>query len=197
MNASSSCRRYLSVWLRWLATERLTRARSSAPAEDSPLVVAAEVKSAQRLTAVNDAAARLGLKAGMALADARAMYPAIAVARADPEADRNLLEAIADWCDRYTPLVGLDPQNLFDGAGLMFDITGCAHLFGGETALCRDIVQRLATQGLRAHVAVADTVGCAWAVARYAQAGEGAGRVCGPVVPSEQTQDVLLPLPLA
>src|SRR5215208_7531511 len=185
MNASSSCRRYLSVWLRWLATERLTRARSSAPAEDSPLVVAAEVKSAQRLTAVNDAAARLGLKAGMALADARAMYPTIAVAEADPEADRNLLEAIADWCDRYTPLVGLDPKDLFDGAGLMFDIAGCAHLFGGEMALCRDIVQRLAAQGLRARVAVADTVGCAWAVARY-------GTVS--IVPSEQTQEVLLPL---
>ena len=99
----------------------------------------------------------------MALADARAMYPAIAVVEADPEADRNLLEAIADWCDRYTPLVGLDPPD-----GLMFDITGCAHLFGGEAALCGDIVRRLAAQGFHARVAVADTVGCAWAVARYA-----------------------------
>src|SRR3954470_15787871 len=196
-NASLSRRRYLSVWLRRLATDRLTRIRSSAPAENAPLVIAAEVKSALRLSAVNDAAARLGLKAGMSLADARAMYPTIAVAEADPEADRNLLEAIADWCDRYTPLVGLDRPSLFDGAGLMFDITGCAHLFGGEAALCRDIVQRLAAQGFHARVAVADTVGCAWAVARYAQAGEGAGRVCGPVVPSEQTQEVLLPLPLA
>jgi protein ImuB len=229
------------VWLRRLATDRLTRIRSSAPAENAPLVIAAEVKSALRLSAVNDAAARLGLKAGMALADARAMYPTIAVAEADPEADRNLLEAIADWCDRYTPLVGLDPPD-----GLLFDITGCAHLFGGEAALCRDIVQRLAAQDFHARVAVADTVGCSWAVARYAEylppsesavsnvicggatafppplrgrdreggtsgfnlrghpsphpspsRGEGAGRVCGPAVPSEQTQDVLLPLPLA
>src|SRR4051812_41179823 len=187
-NASSSRRRYLSVWLRRLATDRLTRIRSSAPAENAPLVIAAEVKSALRLSAVNDAAARLGLKAGMALADARAMYPTIAVAEADPEADSNLLEAVADWCDRYTPLVGLDPRNLFDGAGLMFDITGCAHLFGGEAALCRDIVRRLAAQGLRARVAVADTVGCAWAVARHTAVS---------LVPSEQMQDVLLPLPLA
>ena len=139
------------------------RARSSAPAENAPLVVAEEVKSALRLAAVNDAAARLGLKPGMALADARAMYPAIAVAEADPEADRDLLDAIADWCDRYTPLVGLDPPD-----GLMFDITGCAHLFGGEAALGRDLVRRLAAQGFHARVAVADTVGCAWAVARYA-----------------------------
>src|SRR3954468_11793179 len=181
-NASSSRRRYLSVWLRRLATDRLTRIRSSAPAENAPLVIAAEVKSALRLSAINDAAARLGLKAGMALADARAMYPAIAVAEADPEADRNLLEAVADWCDRYTPLVGLDPPD-----GLLFDITGCAHLFGGEAALCRDIVQRLAAQGFHARVAVADTVGCAWAVARYVET----------TVRSHQTREILFPLPLA
>jgi protein ImuB len=191
MNAASSRRRYLSVWLRRLATDRLTRCHSSAPVEKTPLVVAAEAKSAQRLAAVNDAAARLGLKPGMALADARAMYPAMAVAEADPEADRNLLEAIADWCDRYTPLVGLDPPDLFDGAGLMFDITGCAHLFGGEAALCDDIVRRLAAQGLHARVAVADTVGCAWAVARFARVEVVV------VVPSNQTQEILLPLPLA
>jgi protein ImuB len=135
----------------------------SAPAENAPLVVVEEIKSALRLAAVNDAAARLGLKPGLALADARAMYPTIAVVKADPEADRNLLEAIADWCDRYTPLVGLDPPD-----GLMFDITGCAHLFGGEAALGRDIIRRLSAQGFHVRIAVADTVGCAWAVARYA-----------------------------
>ena len=67
-----------------------------------------------------------------------------------------LLEAVADWCDRYTPLVGLDPPD-----GLMLDISGCAHLFGGEAALGRDIVRRLAAQGFHARVAIADTVGCA------------------------------------
>jgi protein ImuB len=137
---------------------------------------------ALRLVAVNDAAARLGLKPGMALADARAMYPGIAVADADPHADRRLLEAIADWCDRYTPLIGLDLPD-----GLVLDVTGCAHLFGGEAALCRDIVRRLAVQGLKARAAVANTVGCAWAVARH-------GSI--EVVPSEQTEGGLLPLPL-
>ena len=133
-------RRYLSVWLRRLSTDRIER-RLSAPA-DGPRVVVASIKSAQRIVALNDAAARLGLKPGMALADARAMYPALPVADADAEADRRLLEAIADWCDRYTPLVGLDPPD-----GLVLDITGCAHLFGGEAALARDLVMRLARQG--------------------------------------------------
>src|SRR5215468_3761534 len=103
----SSRRRYLSVWLRRLTTDRMMR--SLPDLADAPLVVTSEVKSALRLTALNDAAARLGLKPGMALVDARAMYPGLTAQDADPHADRRLLEAIADWCDRYTPLVGLDP----------------------------------------------------------------------------------------
>ncbi|HEY7301234.1 MAG TPA: DNA polymerase Y family protein [Xanthobacteraceae bacterium] len=179
--AASSRRRYLSVWLRRLATDRIARCASHASV-DAPLVVAAEIKSALRLAAINDAAARLGLKPDMALADARAMYPAIAVADADPHADRRLLEAIADWCDRYTPLIGLDPPD-----GLLLDVTGCAHLFGGEGPFCRDIVRCLAAQGFHARVAIADTVGCAWAVARH-----GSIEVVSP----EQTEAVLLALPL-
>jgi protein ImuB len=164
--------------MRRLATDRIAK---RVPPE--ALVIAAPVKGALRLSAVNDAAAALGLKAGMALADARAMFPQIAVADADERADFALLEAIADWCDRYTPLVGLDPPD-----GLILDVTGCAHLFGGEAALAGDLVRRLAMQGYRARVAVADTVGCAWAVARFGK---------DIIVSSSETLDAIAPLPLA
>jgi protein ImuB len=163
MSALSS-RRYLALWLRRLSTDRIER-RLPGPA-DGPRVVIAAIQQAQRIVALNDAAAALGVKRDMALADARARYPSLPVAEADTEADRRLLEAIADWCDRYTPLVGLDPPD-----GLVLDITGCAHLFGGEAALARDLVTRLASQGFAACAAVADTVGCAWALARYGSAG--------------------------
>jgi protein ImuB len=119
----------------------------------------------------------------MGLADARAMYPSLPVVEADPEADRRFLEAITDWCDRYTPLVGLDPPD-----GLLLDVAGCAHLFGGEAALARDLVMRLARQGLRARAAIADTVGCAWGVARYGKPG---------IVPHGETRAAVLPLPIA
>ena len=168
------------MWLRRLATDRIAN-RSSAPAD--ALIIAGPVRGALRLTAVNDAAAALRLKAGMPLADARAMYPAIAVADADEAADRRLLEAIADWCDRYTPLVGLDPPD-----GLVLDVTGCAHLFGGEAALCRDLTRRLVEYGYQARVAVAATVGCAWAAARFAET---------MIVPSGEERETLSPLPLA
>ena len=175
------------------------------------------MKGALRLSAVNDAAAQLGLVPGLALADARARYPRIAVADADPAVDARTLAAIADWCDRYTPLVGLDPPD-----GLLLDITGCAHLFGGEEAMCRDVVERLARHGFHARAAVADTVGCAWAVARY---GDPVipGKAASPesitamehgfrapaigryrndgerifIVSSNDTREVLIPLPLA
>lgn len=187
MNAPSM-RRYLSVWLRRLSTDRIER-RLPVHAE-GPRAVVASVKSAQRITALNDAAARLGLKPGMALADARAMYPSLPVADADPAADRGLLEAIADWCDRYTPLVGLDPPD-----GLLLDITGCAHLFGGEAALVRDLVTRLERQGFAARAAIADTVGCASAVARYGTNTQFAESVF--IVPRGQIEAALLPLPVA
>ncbi len=132
---------------------------------------------------MSDAAQRLGLRTNMPLADARAMHPGLAVAPADEAADRQTLESIADWCDRYTPLVGLDLPD-----GLILDITGCAHLFGGEAALGRDLLARLATQGFHARAAVADTVGCAWAVAHYGEAG---------LVAPQRMRAALMPLPTA
>ena len=151
--------------------------------DKTPLIVVEPVNSALRICAVNDAAAALGLKIGIPLADARAMFPAIKAHDADRQADWTLLEAVADWCSRYTPLVGLDAPD-----GLMLDISGCAHLFGGEGALAHDLLARLKKQGLCAEIGLADTVGCAWAVARYGET---------KLAPKGAASDFLLPLPLA
>jgi protein ImuB len=175
-------RRYLSAWLRRLPTDRILRKRA-VQAEPAPLAIIGELKSAQRIMALNDAAAALGLKVGMALADARAMYPGLETADADFDADRALLEKIADWCERYTPLVGLDPPD-----GIIFDITGCAHLFGGERELCRDLNRQLTAHGFQIRLAVADTAGGAWAVAHYGKQAGG---------PANEIGDVLLSLPVA
>jgi protein ImuB len=187
MSVSSHRRRYLSVWLRRLTTDRIARA-SSVPLDQTPLTVVASIKNALALVAMNDAAARLGLTAGMALADAKAMYPTLLVADADARADHRLLTAIADWGDRYTPLIGLDPPD-----GLTLDITGCAHLFGGEAALGNDIMQRLAGLGFAARAAIADTVGCAWAMARFGEA----PHLTTLIVPPDGARAALLPLRLA
>ena len=108
----------------------------------------------------------------MGIADARAMYPAIEIVEAEPEADRRLLEALADWCDRYTPLVALDGPD-----GLFLDITGCAHLFGGEEAMLDELLPRLFQQGFAVRAGLASTPGAAWAAARFSGADDhSAGR---------------------
>ena len=98
--------------------------------------------NALQISALNDAAARLGLEVGLPLANARAVCPDIQVFDADEAADAQALNAIADWCDRFTPLVALDCPH-----GLFLDITGCAHLFGGEATLMQMVVRRADAAG--------------------------------------------------
>ena len=111
---------------------------------------------------MDTAAAQLGLFVGKALADSRAMVPAIAVMRANETADRKLLEQIADWCERYTPFVALDSPH-----GLLLDITGVAHLFGGEQAMLQEIRRALTAQKFSVRLALAGTAEAARALARY------------------------------
>lgn len=171
------------MWLERLPTDQIERRQSRTQVETQPRVVVSEIKSALRLVAVNEPASKLGLNAGIALTDARAMYPNIIVEHADEHADQQLLSAVVDWSSRYTPLVGMDAPD-----GMMLDITGCAHLFGGEDAMLRDIVRRLRAQGFLVRAAIAATPGTAWAVAHFGKPG---------VIAAAATRATLLPLPLA
>jgi len=112
------------------------------------------------------------------------MIPNLDVVDDDADADTRLLVTVADWAERYTPLVALG-----DGHGLMLDITGCAHLFGGEAALQADMTARLAAQGFAARTAIAATPGAAHALAHH---GGGAA-----IVDREGTTVALAPLPLS
>lgn len=104
----------------------------------------------------------------MPFADARAGVPGLAVAEADPAADLRFLATLADACDRYTPMVALDPPN-----GLLLDIAGAAHLFGGETALAADALKRFGRR-LTVRHALADTPDAAAALARLSPGSSGA-----------------------
>jgi protein ImuB len=155
--------RYLSLWLPSLATDRITR--RNVEARRTPLATIVKVKSAQRLAAVNHAAARHGLKPGLALADARAILPGLVCCAADEAGEAATLAAITDWCRRFTPLTALDAPD-----GAMLDVTGAAHLFGGEARLLGEIERRLATQGFAARAALAATPEASWALARFGEA---------------------------
>ena len=148
-----------------------------------PLACAGKLNNAMRLTALNERAEMIGLKQGQGVAEAKAICPDLDVIEEDLAADRKLLEAIADWCDRYTPLVAIDGKD-----GLFLDITGCAHLFGGEEALLEDILIRISRLGLDVRGAISSAPGLSWAVARFDDSR---------VVPSEAMEEALAPLPVA
>jgi len=114
------------------------------------------------LHAVNAAARRFNLRRGQSHADARAIVPDLISATAEPAEEARALEALALWFERFSPLVAVDGSD-----GLFLDMTGAAHLFGGEEALLREILGRLRTAGIPAQVALADTPGAAWALAHY------------------------------
>lgn len=102
----------------------------------------------------------------MTLADARARVPELEGVEHDAAADKAMLEKLADWCDRYTPFVGLDGAD-----GLILDITGCAHLFGGEEALRQDLARRLRHFGFISQSVVAATPDSAHSLVRYGTGG--------------------------
>lgn len=151
--------------------------------EAPPLVVYGKRGNVDLLTAVDAAAERLGLRTGLALAQARAMHPALIAEPEDVAADDRLLDAIAESCLRYTPLVATDPPD-----GILLDIGGCAHLFGGEAALRTDLLARMTRFGLTAHAAIADTIGSAWALTRFGTTD---------IIPTGSARAAIAPLPLA
>lgn len=155
----------------------------AAPSETRPLAVYAKSGNAFALSAVDACAAKSGLRAGMALADARAMQPDLAAFEADEAADLALLKQIALWCERFTPIVAVDAPD-----GLFLDVSGCAHLFGGEAALLEAIRRRLKAQGFEVRVAIAPTPGAAWASAHFGRALQ---------IGDEDLNDCMAPLPVA
>ena len=179
-------RRYLALWLPFLPTDRLRRQKRvpvSERPDEPPLVLVEKDKGALRLADCDQRAVALGLMRGLTLADARARIPALLVVDAEPEADRRFLDRIAAYCERYTPLVALDAPH-----GLVLDITGCAHLFGGEVALHEAIGRRMHLSGVSLRSAIAGTPEAARALSRF---GKG-----GIVAPGED-EDAVRPLPVA
>ncbi len=116
--------------------------------------------------AADAAAQAAGLRPGMALAHARAMLPDLLVMEAQLEADDAALRKLAGWCLRYAPLVATDPPD-----GVWIDVTGAAHLHGGEAALLADLRRRLRRAGYASRAAIAATPGAAYALARYGEPG--------------------------
>ena len=162
-------------------------ALGSAPVQDSvPLVTVSRQGGRVLIAAASPAAQALGLRSGMALTQARAQVPGLSVRDADPAGDMADLRRLATLlARRWTPVV-----DVADADGLLLDLTGVAHLHGGESRMAARLVRLLARHGVRACVGIADTVGAAWALARR---GSGTVTICPPGAQAE----ALRALPLA
>jgi protein ImuB len=160
-----------------------SREENASKQNNNPCVVVAKQNNALQIFALDDAAARLGLDTGLPLANARAICPQLKVFDADEAADAGALNAIAEWCDRFTPLVAIDPPH-----GLFLDIAGCVHLFGGEAAMLRLVCDVLTAQGFAVSAAVAGTAVCARTMTRH---------VHGRIVADGEEADAVKPLPVS
>ena len=196
---SENRRRILSLWLPRLPIDRIKRVKAlsneaviasreesaSSPVNpvDGPSIVVIRQDNMLRISALDDAAAHFGLAVGLPLANARAICPHVQVHDADEAADAAALNAITEWCDRFTPLVALDPPH-----GLFLDITGCAHLFGGEAAMMNLICGLLTAQGFVVSAAIAATAVCARTLTRH---------VHGRIVRDGEECEAVRPLPVS
>ncbi len=157
-------RRILSLWFPRLAAERVLRAEPGLGAQ--PFAVVAEARGALVLASLGAAAEAAGLRRGMALGDGRAICPGLVTRPEDPRREMAFLAALRRWAGTFSPWVATDGAD-----GLALDVTGCAHLFGGEAGLVTHVEAEAAGFGLSLGLGLADTLGAAWAVARYAGVG--------------------------
>jgi protein ImuB len=149
-----------------------------------PFIFAAPVRNRAVVTAANPLAEAQGVTAGMPVADAKAIVTDLQIIDDIPGQAAKLLNALGEWCIRYSPLIAADLPD-----GLILDVTGCTHLWGSERDYLKEIVTRLRSKGYDVRGAMADTVGTAWAVARF-------GRI-SPIIKPGQQMDALLTLPPA
>lgn len=154
--------RYMSIWFPYLLTDRITRSRLEL--KNTAFVLTAPERGRIVIKAASQEAMKQGINPGMTAADARAILPELKVLDHKEGVEEKLLTRLAEWCLRFTPIAAIDPAN-----SLLLDISGCPHLWGGEPLYLKAIIEKLQGIGFMAKAAIADTIGTAWAVARYAR----------------------------
>jgi protein ImuB len=173
-------RRYVSIWFRYLKTDWFSLRQPEF--KTTPFVLRTSVHGRMIITASNATAEANGIISGMVLADARAITPGLKVIDDKPDLPEKLLKRLGEWCILFTPVVAIDLPD-----GLLLDVTGCTHLWGGDENYLTDIERKLSARGYEVRTAIADTPGVAWGVARF-------GKTLR-VIAEGQHMEALLPLP--
>lgn len=188
-------RRILCLWIPNWSVQRLQVRQPGL--RDRPLVLFREGPRGQSIVITHDRRATTrGVRAGMSLAEAQSLCLDQSASgnprfvRHDVRGDTEALRRLAWSCERFTPLVALEESECPES--LLLDISGCDFVFGGEEELTRQLQEHLEQEGLRIRIAVADTVGAAWAIAHCGTRSSSVVRVSG-----ELMHDVLGRLPVS
>lgn len=153
-------RRILSLWFPRLGAERLLRRMRGMP--PALFAVVGEEANSKILTSLSPGAEEAGLYLGQLLPDALAMCPNLVTRLRNPHEEAAFLTALRRWAGKFSPWVGEEAPG-----GLVIDLTGAAHLFGGEEGVLKSVAGDCADLGLTVEAGIADTVGAAWGLARY------------------------------
>ncbi|SDJ49257.1 protein ImuB [Pedobacter sp. ok626] len=173
-------RRFISIWFRHLLADWQLIWRPEL--KEVPFVFAAPDHGRMIVTAVSQLAAEHEVTSGMSAADAKAICPGLEVLDDKVGRAGKLLKGLGEYCIRYAPIVAIDE---FSMDGLMLEVSGCAHLWGGEREYLKEIISRLKSKGYTVRLAIADTPGAAWAVSRF-------GKVTPLIAPDEHVEALQL-----
>ncbi len=122
------------------------------------------------MAACSAQARRHGVRADMPLAEAAALIEKVEdshIEAHDPTADRQSLRQLAQWCEQFSPIVGMETGE--EPSSLLLDVTGLGGLFGGESSLAGQVAEKFRRRGYAVRLAIADSIGAAWALAHFAE----------------------------
>lgn len=154
-------RRILSLWFPRMGAERLLR--QARMTEDLPFAVVRDTGQIKLISSLSITAESQGLSCGQSLRDAMAICPSLITKLQNPQLEAQFLTNLCRWANKFSPWVAEEVSN-----ALVIDLTGCAHLFGGEEGVVQQVELDCIDLGLSVHIGIADTKGAAWALARYA-----------------------------
>jgi len=153
-------KRFVSIWFPYLKTDWISVRQPLL--RELPFVLVVPDHGRKLISAANEQAVQRSICTGMVAADAKAIFPSLQVTDDQPGLAERLLKRMAEWSIRFSPCVAVDGDD-----GLIIDATGCSHLWGGDKFYVEDITARFQKHGYTVRAAIADTIGCAWAVARF------------------------------
>lgn len=175
-------KRYVTIAFPYLVTDWMTRQRPML--KGIPFILYASERGRMVIKEASKAAYANGIYSGMVVADCRAIFPEIIAMEYPLGKAEQLLEALALWCIRFTPITAVDLPD-----GIILDCSGCTHLWEGEESYVTHILARFEYLGYHVCGAMSDTIASAWAVSRFGKSKT--------IVPPGQQMSALSNLPAA